>query len=197
MLKSKNIILIGGGGHSLNCAQIFLENNYKIFGFFDLNPKAKLNQYYGFNHLGNDKEIKNYILEKKYLFFIAIGGFKSIALRTKLYEYINEHGGKFANCFSKNAYISKNAKIGKNVAVFPKAVINSCARIYNNVIVNSGVIIEHEVVIKDNVHIAPNATILGNVKVGKNSFIGSGSVLKQGSTIKENEFINANLFYDK
>tara|TARA_B100000900_G_C20391559_1_gene638822 strand:- start:169 stop:762 length:594 start_codon:yes stop_codon:yes gene_type:complete len=197
MQQDKNVILIGGGGHSLNCAQIFIENNFKIFGFIDLKPNAKLNKICGLNYLGNDNAIKKYILEKKYLFFIAIAGFKSTSLRIKLHQYVTKHGGEFANCLSKDAYIAENAKIGKNVAVFPKAVVNSYANLNDNVIINSGAIIEHEVVIKKNVHVAPNATILGNVHVGENSFIGSGSIIKQGTVIRENEFINANLFYDK
>ena len=197
MSQSKNVILVGGGGHSLNCAQVFIENNFKICGFIDLNPKAKINKVYGFNYLGDDNTIKNYIFEKKYLFFIALAGFKSTLLRIKLHKYITKHGGELANCLSKYAYIAENAKIGKNVTVFPKAVINSYAKLDDNVIINSGAIIEHEVVIKNNVHVAPNATILGNVYIGENSFIGSGTIIKQGTIIKENKFINANLFYDK
>ena len=197
MEKNKNIILIGGGGHSLNCAQIFLENNCKIYGYIDLCHKSKLNELYGFKFLGNDEKIEKYISEKNYLFFISIGGLKNNLLRSKLFEYIKNIGGEFCNCLSKDAYIAKNSKIGKNVTIFPKAVVNSYAEINNNVIINSGAIVEHEVILEDNVHIAPNATILGNVRVGKNSFVGSSSVVKQGTIIEENKFINANVFYDK
>ena len=41
MVKKYKIILIGGGGHALNCAQLFLENDFEIFGYIDLKPCKK------------------------------------------------------------------------------------------------------------------------------------------------------------
>ena len=67
--KNKNIILIGGGGHSLNCAQIFLENNCKIYGYIDLCHKSKLNVLYGFKFLGKYELIEKYISEKNLFFY--------------------------------------------------------------------------------------------------------------------------------
>ena len=191
----KNLILVGGGGHALNCVDIFNYKNYKIIGFIDSKRESKLFDK-GYKYLGNDNKIKDYISNENY-FFISIGGVKNLDKRKSIFKYIFDNGGKFVNCISKNSIISETAKLGIGIACFHNSIINSYTIIKDNSIINTSAVIEHESEIGPHTHIAPSAVVLANNSIGENCFVGSNSIIKQGLKIKSNSFVQAGIFLEK
>lgn len=192
MSKIKNLILVGGGGHSLSCYEIFLSQNISIKGVIDIDPRNELTKI-GVSYLGDDTKINNLISEHNH-FFISLGGIKNLEKRKTLFEIILRCGGKLINCISKNAVISKSATLGLGITCLHNCIINSNAKIGDNVIINNGAIIEHETWIKQHTHIAPSAIILSRVIVGELSFVGSNATIRQGLQLKNQSFINAGVF---
>lgn len=185
-----NVVLIGGGGHSLVCYDVVCQHrNLNLVGFIDVKPDTILSEI-GCKYLGNDTII-NDLINKNYSFFISIGQIKSPKRRIEIYNNISNLGGSFINLISNFSYVSPIAHIDYGTIVMNGSVINAKAKIGKNCIINTNVTIEHEVVIESNVHVAPNATILGNVYIEEGCFIGAGSIIREGVTIKKHTVLPA------
>ena len=185
-----NVVLIGGGGHSLVCYDVVCQHqNFNIVGFVDITHDTVLSKL-GCKYLGNDSVIVQ-LVKKNYFFFISIGQIKSPKKRINIFNNIRDLGGKFVALVSKFSYVSPFAYIDKGTIVMNGSVINAKAKIGKNCIINTNVVVEHEVVIESNVHIAPNATILGNVKIKEGTFVGAGAVIREGMILEKNSIIPA------
>jgi len=186
----KNVVFIGGGGHSLVCADIINQsNNLILAGFVDIDKNASLSKN-GYECLGDDQDLE--ILAKKYkYFFITFGQIKSPQIRIKVFKNILKAGGCFPVLKSNFSYVSPSVEIGKGSLIMNGCVINSYASIGQNCIINSNSVIEHEAKIESHVHIAPSAIILGNATIKEGTFVGAGSIIREGVTIKKNTVIKA------
>ena len=187
---NNDVVFLGGGGHSLVCADILNQNpDFNLVGFVDKNPNVILSQN-GCKYFGNDNILEN-LVESKYTFFIAFGQLTSPKKRTELYNRIIKLGGKFIILISKYSYVSPSSTINSGTIIMNGSVINAKSLIGENCIINTNAVIEHEAIIESNVHIAPNATILGNVVIKEGSFIGAGAIIREGITINKNSIIKA------
>lgn len=187
-MKRNDIIIIGGGGHSLSAADVIMHHSpYFLSGFIDINPNAAINNL-NVKWVGNDSSISTLNTEYAH---IGVGQIKSAFHRKRLFILGLTSGLKFPVLASKQSTISKSAKIGDGCLIMHHTVINPCAAIGLNAIINTGSIVEHGVSIGDFCHIAPRATILGDVKIGNESFIGSGAVICENVNIGDNVVIGA------
>ena len=187
---NNNIVFLGGGGHSLVCAEILNQHKeLNLIGFVDKNPTATL-YHNGYNYLGDDNILED-LIENKYIFFIAIGQLKSPEKRINFYNKIINLGGEITTLISKYSIVSPSAHISRGTILMNGSIINAKANIGKNCIINSNAVIEHETIIESNVHIAPNATILGNVVIREGSFVGAGAIIREGITINKNSIIKA------
>lgn len=185
-----NIVLIGGGGHSLVCYDVISQNqNFNLFGFVDIRSDVVLKDI-GCKYLGSD-DVLDELIKKKVFFLISIGQIKSPNKRIEIYNKVKKMGGNFIVLISKFSYVSPLASIGEGSIVMNGSVINAKTRIGKNCIINTNAVVEHEVIIESNVHIAPNATILGNVKIKEGTFVGAGAVIREGLTLEKNSLIPA------
>ena len=185
-----NIVLIGGGGHSLVCYDVICQNqNLNLVGFVDIRSDVVLKKI-GCKYLGNDDNLGE-LIKKRFLFFVSVGQIKSPNKRIEIYNKVKKMGGNFIVLISKFSYVSPYASIDEGSIVMNGSVINSKTKIGKNCIINTNTVIEHEVMIESNVHIAPNATILGNVKIKEGTFVGAGAVIREGMTIEKNSIIPA------
>lgn len=186
----KDVIFIGGGGHSLVCADIINQTkNLTLAGFVDKEKNVPLSKL-GYEFLGNDKNLETLIEKYKY-FFLSFGQVKSPLKRIQAYERIIDLGGDFISLISKYSFVSPSAIVDKGTIIMNGTVVNAKSVIGKNCIINTNAVIEHEARIESNVHIAPNATILGNVNIKEGSFIGAGAIIREGVTIEKNTIIRA------
>ena len=184
-----DILIIGGGGHAVSCADVIEKNNnFKIIGYIDNNSDKKLSKNY--NCIGNDKDLtKLHKVCKNAI--IGIGQIKDYKTRSKLYFKLKEIGYSLPYIISPLSYVSKEASINDSTIVMHHALINSQSLVSENCIINSKVLIEHNSYIGPNTHIAPGAIVCGNVYIDGNTFIGSGSIIKEGIKIGKNCIISA------
>ena len=187
---SKNLILIGGGGHCKSCIDVIeQENKYHIYGILDL-PNKIGQKILDYKIIGTDNDIENFI-QQGFSFLITIGQLQSPKLRIMLYEKIKSAHGHLATIISPRAYVSKHAQIGEGTIIMHDALVNAGVTIGTNCIINTKALIEHECVIGNNCHIAIGTVLAGETKVGCGSFIGANSTLVQQSHIPSNSFIKA------
>lgn len=185
---SKNLILLGGGGHCQSVIDAAESAGYTIMGILDM-PEIVGQKVLQYPIIGTDDLIPS--LADKAEFVITVGQIKNNNTRIKLAELVQQANGKFATIIASDAYVSKYATIGEGTVVLHKAVVNANAKIGKHVIINTLADIEHNVQIGDFCHISTAAVLNGEVTVGNNVFVGSSSVIHNCKTITDNVVVAA------
>lgn len=189
-MKNPEIILVGGGGHCKACIDVIeTEDKYQIIGIIDI-PEKLGEEILGYKIIGNDDEIPQFI-EKETYFLITLGHLGNPKLRIKLFELIQNNGGKFATVISPLAHISKHSIIGEGTIVMHHVIVNANAKVGKNCIINNKALIEHDTIINDDVHISTGAIINGTCEIGESCFIGSQSIINHIVKINSNIIIGS------
>lgn len=193
-MKSKKLILVGGGGHCKSVIDVAESAGYEIIGILDI-PSNVGKQVLKYNIIGVDNDIINYVDDAE--FIVTVGHIKSASLRIKLHKLIESSGGKLATIIASTAYVSKYAKVGNGTVVMHNAFVNADAEIGKGCIINTFANIEHDSKIGDFCHISTGAMINGDCIVGNETFIGSQSVLSNNIEITGNSVLAAGSFARK
>tara|TARA_Y100000590_G_scaffold458083_1_gene612064 strand:- start:2 stop:652 length:651 start_codon:yes stop_codon:yes gene_type:complete len=183
------IILIGGGGHALSCADVIeSKKDYVIAGVVLKNKKDKNKN--KFNVVGYENDLLK--LRKKYKYaHIAVGQIKNYKIRFELYKILKKYNYILPPLIPKFSYVSPKAKIEEGTILMNGTIVNSNARIGKNCIINTGVIIEHGAKIGNFNHISTGVIINGDVKIGEKNFIGSGTILYNQANVGSKKIIPA------
>lgn len=173
---SKNIILVGGGGHCKSVIDVAESAGYTILGILDM-PEMVGSSVLGYPVLGTDDDIPNYV--DKAEFIITVGHIKNNTVRKKIAMRIEKAGGKLATIVASDAYVSKYATVGEGTVIMHKAFVNADAKVRRNCIINTMANIEHDAVIGDFCHISTGVMVNGGANIGDDTFVGSQSVINQ------------------
>ena len=188
---TKNLILVGGGGHCKSVIEAAESAGYNILGVLDT-PENVGKQVLAYSVIGTDDDIPQYV--DKAEFVITVGFIKNPAIRIKLYNKVKEAGGKLATVIASTAHVSKYSIIGEGTVVMHQAFVNAGAHIGVNCIINTFCNIEHDVQIGDQCHISTGTMVNGDCKVGDRCFIGSQSIVANGIEIGDDIIVGAASF---
>lgn len=168
---SKNVVIIGAGGHGKVIADMILQSGDHVIGFLD-DGIAAGSQILGIPVLGGIAKCYD-IPESEFVIALGNGALrKKIATEYSLLKwYSPRHPQSCVSTFSK---------IGEGSSVHAMAVVNPSAEIGRHCIINTGAIVEHDCVISDFSHMAPNSALGGGVFLGNHVFIGVGSAVRNG-----------------
>ena len=195
-MKSKDIILVGGGGHCRSCIDVIeQQGEYRIVGILDMAEKVG-DKILNTSIIGTDEDIVALKSKIKY-FLITVGQIRSAERRIFLYNLLICHKVELPVIISPYSYVSPYSQIGRGTIVMHNVIINAEARVGENCIVNSRALIEHDVVVGNHCHISTGALVNGGVEVMEGTFIGSGAVVVQEAKIPANSFIKANSLFIK
>lgn len=191
---TKNLILVGGGGHCKSVIEAAESAGYNILGVLDT-PENVGKQVLAYSVIGTDDDIPLYV--DKAEFIITVGLIKNPAIRIRIYNRIKEAGGKLATIIASTARISKYATVGEGTVIMHQAFVNAGAQIGENCIINTFCNIEHDAHVGAQSHISTGAMVNGDCNVGERVFIGSQSVLANGITIGDDIIVGAASFVRK
>ncbi len=180
MISTKNLILIGGGGHCKSVIDVAESAGYSIIGILDTKENVG-KQILDYFILGTDDDISKFI--DKALFVVTVGQIKNAELRIKLHDKVYNAGGRFATIIASTAHVSKYASIDEGTVIMHNVVVNADAKIGRGCIINTFSNIEHDAVIGNYCHISTGAMVNGNCEVGDGAFLGSNSVMVNGVSI--------------
>ncbi|MCT6925668.1 acetyltransferase [Metasolibacillus sp.] len=186
-MRSKEIIIIGNGGHASVLTEILLAQGEKILGFTA--PTVENNQF-SLEYLGNDEVILNYSTTDIEL-VLGVGMVGPASLRKNIFHCFNIQGYVFKNIIHPSAMIAPSVIFGQGVQIMAGAIIQTNTKVADNTIINTGAVIDHDCHIEQDVHIAPGAKLSGNVHVRQGSHIGTGATIIQGIEIGTNCLIGA------
>lgn len=185
---TKNLILVGGGGHCKSVIEAAESAGYNILGVLDT-PENVGKQVLAYSVIGTDNDIPQYV--DKAEFIITVGFIKNPAIRIKLYNKVKEAGGKLATVIASTAHVSKYSTIGEGTVVMHQAFVNAGAQIGVNCIINTFCNVEHDAQIGDQCHISTGTMVNGDCKVGDRCLIGSQSVLANGISVGDDIIVGA------
>lgn len=184
---SKNIVIIGAGGHAKVIADIIAKSGDTLLGFLDDNIEKGTRIIADYKVIGNlNNRFPMSVTQEDIEFIIAIGDNEK---RKEISE--KSPNIKYYKAIHPSAQIGLDVKIEEGTVVMANAVINSSTKIGKHCIINTGAIIEHDNIIENYVHISPNATLCGTVTVGEETHIGAGTTIKNNINICKKCIIGA------
>ncbi|MEI3801736.1 MULTISPECIES: acetyltransferase [unclassified Chitinophaga] len=187
---SKNLILIGGGGHAKACIDVIeQEGSYTIKGIIDL-PEKVGTETLGYKVIGIEDDIAGLVKDDHY-FLIAVGQIKSARIRVRIWDLLKSLNAQVATVISPFAYVSGHATVNEGTVIMHGARINADVVIGCNTIINTNAIVEHDTIVGEHCHISTGAVLNGGCCTGNEVFVGSGAVINQGINIASNVKIGA------
>lgn len=170
MGMTKDICILGAGGHAKVVIELAEMLKYDIKSIFDQDKSKKNIFHYSVEH---DSEK---ISENRNV-FLALGNNQNRKIGSEKYETAD------FNLIHPSGIISKSVKMGYGNALMAGVIINSSVQIGDHCIINTGSCIDHDCRIDNFVHISPKAALAGNVKVKEGAQIGIGACIKQNITV--------------
>lgn len=176
---SKQVVIIGAGGHAKVIADIIVKSGDRVYGFLDdnLEIETTIANNEQFKIIGKIEKINKLKENTNLEFVIAIG---DNTVRKKIAENYNV---KYYTAIHPSSIIALDVSIEEGTVVMANTVINTSAKIGRHCIVNTGAIIEHDNIIENYVHVSPNATLCGTVKIGECTHIGANATVKNNTEI--------------
>ena len=188
MVVSRELAIIGSGGHALSFASVAEAAGYTVICFIDSNDDRK--ESFGTPILNNLEEVSNV---NRLQFGLAIGdNFNGENLFLESLKRFDL--SRFPAVIHPSAVVCNFATIGFGTVVMPNSVIGANSRVGKFCILNTNTVIEHDSVIEDFVSIAPSATLAGNVTIGFRSVISMGSLVRQKISVGKDSVLGANSF---
>ncbi len=184
--KSKEIYLIGAGGHAYSCIDIILSCGYKIKGIYGLKSDIG-KKLLGHKVKGTQFELSKSIKSNENL-HIAVGHTFSKNEKYKIFKLFKGKC-KFPKIISPFSIVSSNSNIESGTIVMHGAIVGVDSQIGEHSIINTNSSIDHNSKVGNFSHISTSVTLNGNVIVGDNVFIGSGTVVKDSIKISSNQSI--------
>ena len=193
MVKVKEVILLGSGGHCHSCIDVIeTTKNLCVLGVC-VAPKTDFeidHKILGYPILGNDLDLPKLIRLDRF-FHVAVGQIKSAMPRKKIFENLENLGAQFTVIKSNNSHISPRSTVGLGSIVMHGVKIGVNTVLGKNNIFNTGCSIDHDVIAGDHCHISTGAIVNGGVEIGNCVFIGSGAIVGQGVRIGSGAVISA------
>lgn len=191
ILASKELVVIGAGGHAACIAEVACSAGYQIKCFVD---RSKVTEaFLGFPVIGAISELSDI---NAYLYCIAIG---DNAARERVYREIKHAHLEiiFPSLVHKSAVISRNVVIGEGAVVMPNACIGPSARVGAFCVFGSNSSVDHDCVIDDFASVGMGVSTGGNVQIGFRSVLAIGAVVKHGVRIGKDTVLGANSYLNQ
>ena len=169
---SKQLIIIGAGGHGRVAVDIAKLRGYEDIAFLDDQEVKNVNR------IGKTSDFEKYLDTAE--FFVGIG---SNGARKTVFEKLEKAGAKIASLIHPSAVVAQDVTIGKGVAIMAGAVVNTGSRIEDGVIVNTCASVDHDCRIGAFSHISVGSHLAGTVTVGEMTMIGAGATVINNITI--------------
>jgi len=185
--RTKQLILIGAGGHAKVVLETLSEADTVELYFLDADPEKKEKSIFGVPVLGFDDLLPE-LTDARFL--VTLG--HPLSRRRDLFYRATECGLKQCIRIHHSATVSRKASwIGGGTVILPRTVINPDAIIGLNCIINTGAIVEHDCKVGDHSHIAPGAILCGGVTIGEEVLVGAGAVVLPGAVVPDGFIVPA------
>lgn len=186
-MDSKNLIIVGAGGHGRVIREAAVLSGWNVSGFID-DTKPLGYEIDCTPIIGNFYSLSEFISKPNLSFIVALG---SQIHRRRIAEGLLATCNVLATVTHPSASVSVGASVGVGTAVLGGSIINVGTTIGRFCIVNTGATIDHDNHLEDGVQIAPGANLAGNVKCERDVFVGTGAIIIPNKTVHANSIVGA------
>ena len=185
-----NIIIVGAGGFGrevyLWAKDSFSQDQYKIKGFLDDNPRILDNYDMNVGIIGNlnSHEIKN---QDRFIF--AIG---DIDIKKRLIIKMKKRGAKFLTLIHPTAIMANTTKIGEGVIICPFCLVSDNVLLEDFVMLNIYSSCGHDAKVGSYCILSPYATLNGFVILEDEVFLGTHTTVTPYKRVGYKSKISAN-----
>jgi sugar O-acyltransferase (sialic acid O-acetyltransferase NeuD family) len=189
--KSRQLLIIGAGGHAVSVANVATSAGFTIRSFVDSNKAGQ--KLLGVDIIGNLEKISNL---NSFFFALAIG---DNAIRERVFnETTSKYGSlKFPALIHNSAVISDYSSIANGVVVMPKAVVGPSSTVERFCLINTHASIDHDCHMSEFASLAPGVITGGAVVIGNRAAISIGASVKHGIKIGSDVVVGANSYVNK
>jgi len=188
-----NIVIVGAGAFGrevyLWAKDSFSEDQYRIKGFLDDNPRILNNYNMDIGIIGN---LDGYEIKQQDRFIFAIG---DIDIKKHLVAKLKEKGARFLTLIHPTAIVANTAKIDQGVVICPFVIVSDHAQLGDFVMMNAYSTCGHDVkvgkycilspyaivtgfgILEDEVFLGTHATVIPGKRVGCKSKVSANSVV--------------------
>lgn len=185
---SKQVFLLGGGGHGRVVLDALLSSGINVAGVLD--PGLKVGALFGVPVLGGD-EFLDQVAPTDVLLANGLGANPCVHSRKRLFEDLKARDFSFGAAGHPSAVIGLECDLGESSQIMAGAVLQNRVRIGDNVVINTRACVDHDCVIGRHTFISPGVVLSGNILVGESTFIGAGAIVLPGIEIGTHVIIGA------
>lgn len=186
---SKQVFLLGGGGHGRVVLDALLSSGVNVDGVLD--PDLKVgDQVFGVPVMGDDNFLDQ-VAPTDVLPVNGLGANPWVRTRKRLFEDLKTRGFSFNTVRHPSAVIGRECVLGEGSQIMAGAVLQNRVRIGDNAVINTRASVDHDCVIGAHTFVAPGVVLSGDVLIGESAFIGAGAVVLPGIEIGANVVIGA------
>ena len=185
-----NIIIVGAGGFGrevyLWAKDSFSQDQYKIKGFLEDNPKILDNYDMDVGIIGN---LNSYEIKNKDRFLFAIG---DTDIKKRLIIKMKKRGAKFLTLVHPTAIVANTTKIGEGVIICPYCLVSDNVLLEDFVMMNTYASCGHDVKVGKYSILSPYAALNGFVTLEDEVFLGTHSTVIPYKKVGYKSKISAN-----
>lgn len=186
MKASKDLVLVGYGGHAVSVLSTLEQLNIRVKGYVDTQEKTE--DPFSLDYLGTDEEYLKGVSLATVEHICAVGDNTS---RERIQKVFEAKGASFRNVIHPTAFIESKVELGRGVFIGAFSYVNGLASIGDGCIINNHTNIEHGSRILGFCHIGPSSVLAGDVHIGARTFLGCGSRVIPGIMIHEDVTLGA------
>ena len=186
---SKQIFLLGGGGHGRVVLDALISSGQNVAGILD--PGLKVgDQIFGVPVMGSD-ELLAEVAAANVLLANGLGANPCVRSRKTLFENMKSRGFSFDVIRHPTAVIGLECNLGESSQIMAGAVLQNRVQAGVNTVINTRASIDHDSYIGAHAFVSPGVVLSGEVLVGESTFIGTGAVVLPGIEIGKHVVIGA------
>jgi sugar O-acyltransferase (sialic acid O-acetyltransferase NeuD family) len=184
---SKQVAIMGAGGHAHVIASILRTTHASIYGYFDDSCDYTSEIIKNAPLLGRFNDIVNY---KKSIqsVYLALGDNQ---IRKKFFDFLIHHGFLLPSLLHPTATVESDTVINDATVICLGTLIGTEVTIGKGSIINTGCSVDHESLIGDFVHLAPKVAVAGRTTIDDFTFVGINTTIADKLTIGRNVVIGA------
>lgn len=183
MQQTRDIYLIGAGGHAKVILSLLAEEGRKCLGIYDDDEKLWGTTLWDVPINGPVEELPD---KRELSAVVAIGGNDVRRRISKMFKNIY-----WETLIHPHSWVHSSVVIGAGTVIFAGAVIQPDTVIGLHTIINTCASVDHDCRIGDFCHIAPGCRIAGGVSIGESTFIGIGASIVPYVSVAPNSVVGA------
>ena len=183
--RSRELIVVGSGGHGREVACVALSAGMVFKGFVDDSPPPpEILAPFGVGYLG---AIADWKAVDAVDILVGIG---SGVVRETVSQQLAARG-IVGGLVDPHSSVGVDVRLGDGVVIFAQATVTTNIDLGSHTHIGRGAAIGHDCVIGDFVTVMPLASVSGNVTIGDRATVGTGAVIRQGQVIGADAYVGA------